>query len=189
MLRRARVGRKHAVGPRARRSAIDRRVLRTYVPAMASACTHDHAAPPEDAVVEVALAKVEARAIGDGFRWTEPRRRVYELLLRAGGPVKAYDLMELYRDAKPAKPPTVYRALDFLEQMGFVHRIASLNAYLACHEGDPAHAAAFLICDCCGSVQEFEPGAVRTATHAAALVAFRIRSVGLEVRGACAACA
>ncbi len=96
--------------------------------------------------------------------------------------------MELYRDAKPAKPPTVYRALDFLEQMGFVHRIASLNAYLACGEGDE-HAAAFLICDCCGSVQEFEPGTVRTASHAAAVAAFRIRSVGLEVRGRCAACA
>lgn len=155
----------------------------------ASICHHDVAALPDPGQVVMALDKAQTQATRLGHRWTEPRRRVYELLLQAGGPVKAYDLMELYRAGKPAKPPTVYRALEFLEQLGYVHRIASLNAYLACGDGDPAHAAAFLICECCGSVQEFEPGGVRTASYAAVANGFTIKSLGLEVRGRCAHCA
>ena len=154
----------------------------------ASTCTHEGETPPSSAAVSSALAKAERQAVELGQRWTEPRRRVYEMLLKAGGPVKAYDLMDMYSEGRSAKPPTVYRALEFLEQSGFVHRIASLNAYVACGEGDPEHAAAFLICECCGSVREFEPGRVWTATSAATQNGFKVRSVGLEVRGRCAQC-
>jgi len=60
-------------------------------------------------------------------------------------------------DGEPAKPPTVYRALEFLERLGFAHRIESLNAYVPCRLDGESHRAAFLICDCCGAAQEFEP--------------------------------
>lgn len=126
-----------------------------------------------------ALSKAEALSLERGSRWTEPRRRVYELLLQAGGPVKAYDLMEVYAEGRTAKPPTVYRALEFLEQFGLVHRIASLNAYVACDGDDPAHAAAFLICDCCGSADAFDPGEVRTAAATAAANGFTARAIAL----------
>ncbi|SQD07688.1 zinc uptake regulation protein [Escherichia coli] len=37
------------------------------------------------------------------------------------GAISAYDLLDLLREAEPqAKPPTVYRALDFLLEQGFV---------------------------------------------------------------------
>ncbi len=85
-------------------------------------------------------------------RLTAPRRRVLELLLQAGQPVKAYDLIASFAvEGPPAKPPTVYRALDFLEKQGFAHRIESLNSYVACRKEADGHAAAFLICDCCGA--------------------------------------
>lgn len=153
-----------------------------------TACTHDGSHGVSDATVGAALSRAAARSVEQGLRWTEPRRRVYELLLRAGAPVKAYDLMDAYSDDRTPKPPTVYRALEFLEQSGLVHRIASLNAYVACGGEDPAHAAAFLICDCCGSAEEFEPGQVRTATAAANARGFTLRSIGLEVRGRCRRC-
>ncbi len=136
-----------------------------------------------------ALGRAESRTVEVGQRWTEPRRRVYELLLRAGAPVKAYDLMEGYSDLRAAKPPTVYRALEHLEQLGLVHRIASLNAYVACGAEEEDHAPAFLICDCCGSAQEFEAGAVPAARAAAKSVGFQPRAVAVEVRGRCARCA
>ena len=121
---------------------------------------------------------------------TPPRRRVLELLLAAGEPVKAYDLIARYGvDGQAAKPPTVYRALEFLERRGVVHRIASISAYVACTAaGDaPAHAAAFLICDCCGAAQEFEPDF--TAQLAAAEAAgYQVATITLEARGRCAAC-
>lgn len=135
------------------------------------------------------LEQAKARRDGRGGRWTRPRERVYELLLRAGAPVKAYQLMELYQQGRAAKPPTVYRALEFLEHNGLVHRIASLNAYVACASREAAHAAAFLICDCCGSAQEFQPGKVPSAVAAAAGCGFKARLIALEVRGLCRGCA
>ena len=134
------------------------------------------------------MRDAEIRVADRGSKWTEPRKRVYELLVEAGAPVKAYDLMEAYSEDRTAKPPTVYRALDFLEQAGLVHRIASLNAFVACDVAGAAHAAAFLICDCCGSAQEFDPGEVRPATSAAKAEGFTPRAITLEVRGRCAAC-
>lgn len=151
-------------------------------------CEHDPAHRASETDVAEALARAEARSVEQGQRWTEPRRRVYELLVRDGGPVKAYDMMEAYAEGRTAKPPTVYRALDFLEQQGLVHRIASLNAYVACGAEAPDHTAAFLICDCCGWVQEFQPGRIQTAALAASARGFAPRTLSLEVRGRCGRC-
>ena len=92
------------------------------------------------------------------------------------------------RKGRTAKPPTVYRALEFLEQHGLAHRIPSLNAFVACGAGQADHAAAFLICDCCGSVEEFQPGRIQTVALAASARGFASRAVSLEVRGRCRAC-
>jgi Fur family zinc uptake transcriptional regulator len=120
-------------------------------------------------------------------RLTAPRRRVLELLLSADAPLKAYDLIAAYgTEGEPAKPPTVYRALEFLERLGFAHRIESLNAYVPCRiEG--RHVAAFLICDCCGEAEEFQPdfGPQIAAAEAAG---YAVRTVTLEARGLCAGC-
>ena len=152
-------------------------------------CAHDAAAKPSVTEVEAALVRAQARSLQRGFQWTAPRRRVYELLLQAGAPVKAYDLMDQFSDGKPAKPPTVYRALEFLETQGLAHRIASINAFVSCDLEDPGHAPAFLICDCCGATEEFQPGPVRTAANAARAHRFTPRAVALEVRGWCERCA
>ncbi|HEX7887694.1 MAG TPA: Fur family transcriptional regulator [Phenylobacterium sp.] len=134
-----------------------------------------------------ALEAAGARCADTQERLTRPRRRVLELLLAADAPLKAYDLIASYGDrGEPAKPPTVYRALEFLERLGFAHRIESLNAYVPCRiEG--AHMAAFLICDCCGEAAEFEPD---FAPHVAAAQAagYELRRLTLEARGLCAGC-
>jgi len=134
-----------------------------------------------------ALEGAEARCEAGHERLTAPRRRVLQLLLAADAPQKAYDLIAAFGETgEPAKPPTVYRALEFLERLGFAHRIESLNAYVPCRiEG--GHAAAFLICDCCGAAEEFEPD-FRPQLAAAAAAGYAIRSVTLEARGLCAAC-
>lgn len=134
-----------------------------------------------------ALAAAEARCAETQDRLTAPRRRVLELLLAADAPLKAYDLIAAYgASGEPAKPPTVYRALEFLERLGFAHRIESLNAYVPCRiQG--GHVAAFLICDCCGEAAEFEPdfGPQLSAAKAAG---YEVRQVTLEARGLCAGC-
>jgi Fur family zinc uptake transcriptional regulator len=124
--------------------------------------------------LDAALAEAEARCAGAQERLTAPRRRVLELLLRSGGPTKAYDLIAGFgEDGVAAKPPTVYRALDFLEKQGFVHRIESLNAYMACRQVGETHSAAFLICDCCGATRESRPSPPRTSAACSPVQATR----------------
>lgn len=153
-------------------------------------CHHTESAQP--GLEGVALADAVAAAVSKcertRERLTPPRRRVLELLLEADGPMKAYDLIAAYgQDGEPAKPPTVYRALDFLERLGFAHRIESLNAYVPCRMEGASHRAAFLICECCGAAQEFEPD-FAPQFAAAEVAGYAVRTVTLEARGLCPAC-
>ena len=66
-------------------------------------------------------------------RFTDLRKQVLSLVCQSEQPIGAYALLDLMRDSgRSAAPPTVYRALDFLQEQGFVHRLASNNTYLAC---------------------------------------------------------
>jgi len=150
---------------------------------------HDHPARLDQTSLALSLSEAEVRCQRAGQRLTPPRRRVLELLLGTDGPVKAYDLIARFGpDGAAAKPPTVYRALEFLEAYGLAHRVESLNAYMACRQGDLKHAAAFLICDCCGSAAELEPGGLEDLQAVGASQGFVMREVVIEARGVCARC-
>ncbi len=156
------------------------------------ACDHHHADEPglHGQRLEAALVAAERRCDATGDRLTPARRRVLELLLGAGQPVKAYDLMAGFGvDGETAKPPTVYRALEFLARTGLAHRIESLNAYMACGLGDERHAAGFLICDCCGTTREIEPPAAQDVQDAARSSGFVVSHVTVEAHGLCPECA
>jgi Fur family zinc uptake transcriptional regulator len=157
-----------------------------------SACGHEHPSAPglRGRTLEAALAAAERRCAQAGERLTAPRRRVLELLLEAGQPAKAYDLMAAYgAEGGPAKPPTVYRALEFLARLGLAHRVESLNAFVACRLGEASHTAGFLICDCCGAAREIEPVASTEVREAAAASGFALTGMTIEAHGLCADCA
>jgi Fur family zinc uptake transcriptional regulator len=145
---------------------------------------------PTAAAVGEALRLAEVRCDARGLRWTEPRRRTYELLVEAAVPLKAYDLISSFVGGRGvAGPPTVYRALEFLISEGLVHRIESLNAYLAC-DGRHGHGSAeFLICECCGRVAELPNGLWAPVEAVAAEHGFRIDRIVVEAAGFCANCA
>ena len=81
-----------------------------------------------------------------GLRLTAGRELVLSLLARSSQALKAYDLLEQMGNPMP---PTVYRALDFWLEQGFVHRIESLNAYFACGHPLHAHGCQLLVCMHC----------------------------------------
>ena len=157
---------------------------------MAHACEHHGRGETiGEAALAAALESAASRCAHAQERLTGPRRRVLELLLRTDGPAKAYDLIAGYgEDGQAAKPPTVYRALDFLEKQGFVHRIESLNAYVACRRVGEVHSAAFLICDCCGATREVAPFAAGQVGALFASSGYDIDTLVVEARGRCAAC-
>jgi len=136
------------------------------------------------------ILEVEKRCRQRGLRLTPTRRRVLELVLSAEGPVKAYDLLDQLKAEQPnAAPPTIYRALEFLLENHFIHRLESLNAFVSCFHPAESHQGQFLICDECRSVIEIHD---RTLTQqlrqAAELEDFHPSRQVLEIYGLCDHC-
>ena len=150
-----------------------------------AAIDHDHGR-----CIDAALRKAAMLCARRGARLTDLRRRVLELVWQGHAAVKAYDILdELGSAESAARPPTVYRALDFLMAHGLVHRLESLNAYVGCPEPDSAHEGQFLICDGCGTVREFEAPAIQAAiAEQAAVQDFAVARQTVEVHGVCRPC-
>ncbi len=136
------------------------------------------------------IRQAEALCVERGGRLTPLRRKVLTLLLQSAAPAKAYDLLTQLGPTAAAKPPSVYRSLDFLMDMGLAHKVESLNAYVACGHWGHGHAAIFLICDKCGSAGELHAASsIDFLDKAISDVNFKMRSAVIEVRGLCADCA
>jgi Fur family zinc uptake transcriptional regulator len=155
---------------------------------MSLSCAHQAASKPTKAVMRTAMAAAKARCVAANQRWTPQRERAFELLLEAGGPIKAYDLLAQFKEGALTAPPTVYRALDTLVSLGLAHRIASLNAYTACNLADEGHSASFLICDCCGAAQEIATPAGGVLDAIRAQSDFQPSHITVEAHGRCASC-
>ena len=136
------------------------------------------------------VAAVEQASEERGLRLTPLRKEVLELVAAAGKPVKAYDLLDQLRERHGnAAPPTVYRALDFLLENGFIHKLESINAFVSCHHPSVAHHVPFLICDVCESATEIcDERVARLLGDQAKALGFRARAQTLEVHGVCKRC-
>ena len=146
---------------------------------------HDHGA-----CVSQSFAVAEARCQDTRARLTDVRRKVLTLLLEEHRPLGAYAILERLRGSgHSAQPPVAYRALDFLIDKGLVHRIESLNAYVACTDPERCSDPTFLICQQCDRVAETGFQSVpSTAALAAQEIGFVIERELHEVRGTCPAC-
>lgn len=136
------------------------------------------------------MAKAEVACSESGLRLTSIRRQVLELVWGSHAPVKAYDVLEQLRRINPrAVPPTVYRALEFLQNAGLVHRIESLNAFVGCGMPAEPHVGQFLICIQCGAVAEINaPKITRLLNEQAAQLGFTTGQQLVEIKGLCPQC-
>ncbi len=146
---------------------------------------HDH-----EECVENAIAEAERLCTERGTRFTDLRKRVLQMIWQGHKAVKAYDLLDqLANEGGSAKPPTVYRALDFLMEEGLVHKIESLNAFIGCPHPSDNHISQFLICDKCETVKELTSKELDNSVLGMAREAgFSIHKQTLELRGLCADC-
>jgi Fur family zinc uptake transcriptional regulator len=91
--------------------------------------------------------------------------------------------------AKHIAPPTIYRALEFWLDQGFIHRINSLNAFVGCSSYPHGHQSFFLICQSCGVVTELQlPKVDRHIQSIAKKERFVVSSQSLEIVGSCGLC-
>lgn len=139
---------------------------------------------------EAIMVKAKAYCDSQGARLTPLRERVYEILLSKESAIGAYDLLdELRKTEDNAKPPTVYRALDFFLDLGLAHKVESTNSFKACHHFGCSHPVQFLICDTCGDVQEIQSAGVKETLEAQAdQNSFVIVRQTIEAHGVCHRC-
>ena len=116
---------------------------------------------------------------------------VYDYLEAADKPASAYEILDALRGDGLRAPLQIYRALSKLIESGTVHRIESLNAFVACkhHECGGSEVSIFMLCERCDNVTE----AVDTSTAAALAALCAARNFSgtrqmIEITGVCAAC-
>lgn len=146
---------------------------------------HDH-----QHCIDQALQQARQLCRARQQRLTAIRELVLKLIWQSHKPIGAYELLPALADAGfNSAPPTVYRALEFLQEQGLVHRIASLNAFVGCPHPEQAHQGCFLICRRCHSTSELDSGPVHaTLQKSARPLGFIIEQETVEVTGLCPNC-
>ncbi|UDG82629.1 Fur family transcriptional regulator [Candidatus Vallotia cooleyia] len=121
---------------------------------------------------------------------TPLRKKVLSLLLQSGRATKAYTLLDEMRKIHPGSaPPTVYRALDFLQSVELVHRIESINAFSVCHDLTHCRHGILIVCQSCGEVAEVDgPGVHHELVNKIQSTGFTLVRGELELKGFCVKC-
>lgn len=148
-------------------------------------CQHDHTR-----CIEHGVRHATDRCDSAGLQLTPIRQRVLEILLTEHRALGAYEILDQLRaDGFKSQPPVAYRALDFLVQHGFAHKVERLNAFIACNTPEKQHTPTFLICRVCNAVAETHPELSRGALGRTAKdVGFIIEQAVVEVEGVCPNC-
>ena len=146
---------------------------------------HDHSH-----CISSALQQAKQLCQERNVRLTPVRELVLELVWQSHQPLGAYELLPML-GAKgfSSAPPTVYRALEFLQEQGLIHRLASINAYTGCCNPGTPHEGHFLLCLSCHQVLELDTHALQKSLQSSASVhGFTIAQQTIEVTGYCARC-
>ena len=154
-----------------------------------SGCRHAHERAQE---AQAAMARAQQQCQERRQRLTPIRHAVLATLYETHTPLGAYEIIDALRESegKVHAPITIYRALEFLMEQGFVHRLASRNAFIACPHGHgPQDLVAFLICEECGGVDEMVSAPLSQAvTTLLGDENFKARNPVLEISGTCGHC-
>ena len=122
---------------------------------------------------------------------TKNQSLVMGALSSSDGPLSAYTILDRLRGDGFRAPLQVYRALDKLVEFGLVHRLESLNAFVACRHtecGDHGQTV-FMICEPCGKAIEITDKAMAKRLKVLAADAeFALQKATVELRGTCGSC-
>jgi Fe2+/Zn2+ uptake regulation proteins len=150
---------------------------------MSSCKSHQHC-------IDQALKTAEAICQKNGQQLTDIRRKVLSIIWQSHQPAKAYDILEKLADAGySGKPPTVYRALDFLIANRLIHKINRINAFVGCSHAEREHGCYLFFCQQCKQVTEccnfdFANALDRLANE----FSFQLSASDIELEGTCGRC-
>jgi Fe2+ or Zn2+ uptake regulation protein len=123
-----------------------------------------------------------------GYRVTSQRLVIHEALEDLGRHVSAEEVFGAVAERLPnVSLPTVYAALDALEDSGLVRRIAAGRERALYDAGGTEHH--HLVCRRCGAVEDLDaPIKLQPALAGAASRGFTAEGAEVVVRGICARC-
>jgi Fur family ferric uptake transcriptional regulator len=124
-----------------------------------------------------------------GYRMTQPRRAVAELIAEQAGHFSAADLVAAAKARHLGiGRATIFRTLDTLSEVGVVERIDLPNgdhAYVGCAPTHHHH----VVCSRCGRTAEIEDAGLRTVVREVARrTGYRVDEHRLELFGLCPRC-
>ena len=125
------------------------------------------------------------------LKLTKNQSLVLEVLESHQNPLSAYSILEQLADAGLRAPPQVYRALEKLIDYGLIHKLESINSYVACqHRHCGSHqVTSFAICDTCERVLEIINQEFETTLHGLAeRSGLNPTHSTVEIHGTCATC-
>lgn len=124
-----------------------------------------------------------------GYRLTEPRRALAQLIADRTGHFAAADLVRESRVRRLGiGRATIFRTLDVLTGLGVVERLdlpSGEHAYVGCAPTHHHH----VVCSNCGRTAEIADAGLRTVVREVARqTGFRVEDHRLELFGLCPAC-
>lgn len=130
-----------------------------------------------------------------GLRFTPKREQIFLCLLRCDRAVSAYEIVDLYYETynKRISAVTVYRVLEFLENIKLVHKLTLANKFVVCSHiccKDKHEIIQFLICENCFRVDELniEPAVYLQLNENAESHGFKPQNSVVEMNCICNAC-
>lgn len=137
------------------------------------------------------MQQARERCARSNARLTPIRESVLTMIWDSHKPMGAYQIVEQLPlvIGKNIQAPSVYRAIDFLLELGLIHRITSLNAYIGCPFPGSEHSDLFMICRSCGAAAEVgDEGINAMIAETIRKTGFRRESQAIELMGLCPAC-
>lgn len=124
-----------------------------------------------------------------GYRLTEPRRALAEVIANREGHFTASELVNEARAQRlGVGRATVFRTLEVLEALGAVERLdlpSGDHAYVVCRRAHHHH----VVCSRCGRTSEIDDGGLRVVVNEIARrTGYRVDDHRLELFGLCPAC-
>ena len=141
--------------------------------------------------VQDSIAKVFEICELNSLVFTEIRQKIFEIIIKYKKPIKAYEILDVFTEVtgKRAHPPTIYRAIDFLIENGFIHKLNSINSYVGCFHPKVHKECYFLICKICNIYQECcDKNLTDNIFKTANKRDFIVSNTTLEIEGHCHGC-
>ncbi|MDE0309405.1 MAG: hypothetical protein OXI60_06185 [Acidiferrobacterales bacterium] len=120
---------------------------------------------------------------------TQRQQLIYDYLREKKSAQSAYDILDAFTEHGLRAPSQIYRELKKLLECGLIHKVESLNAYIACNQEHDMGQFAVAICNNCRAVRELSNLKLAGRFHSLdEWEEFIPHKLIVEVKGRCSSC-